>query len=123
MQYLQKVVQGRKTGVRLMGAQASFFLDLVDGCVCVVYLGNRWQQDALCRKTGRRRHCYVLDNDLLGNLGSWHSCGCYFDMYCTTDLCRTHGIVADHMMAMVFFFFLFLSPVVLSKLKFPDVSL
>ncbi len=33
------------------------------------------------KKAGRRRQCYALGNVLLGDLGSWHSCGCYFDTY------------------------------------------
>jgi len=41
------------------------------------------------KKASRRRQCDALGNVLLGNLGSCHSCGCYFD---TTHL----NIVADH---------------------------
>ena len=33
------------------------------------------------KKASRWRQCYALGNVLLGNLGSWHSCGGYSDMY------------------------------------------
>ncbi|KAK3570928.1 hypothetical protein QTP86_030463, partial [Hemibagrus guttatus] len=49
-------------------------------CVCAAYLGNTWHQDAL-REDGKQRQCHALGNVLLGNLGSCHPCGCYFDMY------------------------------------------
>ncbi len=52
--------------------------------VCSVYLGKRWHQDALWDKTSRWMQCGTLDDVLLGNPGSSHSCRCKFDMwYCT----------------------------------------
>ncbi|KAM6977734.1 LOW QUALITY PROTEIN: uncharacterized protein FYW47_002524 [Aplochiton taeniatus] len=33
------------------------------------------------KKASRQRSCDALGNVLLKNLGSWYSCGCYFDTY------------------------------------------
>lgn len=54
----------------------------VAGCMWVSYLKKRWHQGALMyvNKACRQRQCDVLGNVLVVNLGSCHSCRCYFDM-------------------------------------------
>lgn len=49
--------------------------------MCIAYLWNTWQQDALQGKTNWQRQFDALDNVLLGSLESCHRCECYFDTY------------------------------------------
>ncbi|XP_051512983.1 uncharacterized protein LOC127417191 isoform X1 [Myxocyprinus asiaticus] len=63
--------------------------DHVDGRVRVRHLPGE-EMAAGCTM-GRRQAGggSVMLNVLLGNLGSWHSCGCYFDTYqLPKDCCR-----------------------------------
>ncbi|KAK3543232.1 hypothetical protein QTP70_014109 [Hemibagrus guttatus] len=50
--------------------------------VCIAYLGNTWQQDLLWEEGNACNYGHACSgNVLLGNLGSCHPCGCYFDTY------------------------------------------
>ncbi len=43
------------------------------------------------KKVGWQRQCYALGNVLPGNLGFWHSNGCYFDTYhLPKNCCKPH---------------------------------
>ncbi len=69
-------------------------LDQVNGWVRVCFFtwekhGSRMHYG---NKTGQWRQCYALGIVLLGNLGTWHSCECYFDTYHLPpkNFCRPH---------------------------------
>ncbi len=54
-------------------------LDQVEGqCVCVICLGKRWQESAQWEE-GRLMEAVSCSAG--ENLGSWHSCECYFGKY------------------------------------------
>ncbi|KAK3566007.1 hypothetical protein QTP86_024194 [Hemibagrus guttatus] len=59
---------------------------------CMAYLGNTWHQDALWEedKLAEAVSCFGQCSNVLGNLGSYHPCGCYFDTY------HYLSIVTDH---------------------------
>ena len=57
----------------------SFYTMWMAGCMRVANLGNTSQGCIMGRS--RLRQCDALGSVLLGNLGSCHPCGCYFDMY------------------------------------------
>ncbi|KAK3575380.1 hypothetical protein QTP86_025787, partial [Hemibagrus guttatus] len=60
--------------------ESGFLLHHVDVRVCVsLTWGTHGARMHYGKKVSRRRQCPALGNVLLGNLGSCHPCGCYFD--------------------------------------------
>lgn len=60
----------------------------MDDCVCVpsrIHTSSTWGWNDTRMHYGKKacqqKQHDALGNVLLGNLGSWHSCGCYFDTY------------------------------------------
>ncbi|KAK3518097.1 hypothetical protein QTP70_033324, partial [Hemibagrus guttatus] len=52
----------------------------MDGCACAsLTWGTHGTRMHYGKKASRQRQCHALGNVLLGNLGSCHPCGCYFD--------------------------------------------
>lgn len=62
--------------------ESHFFFDIMwmAGCMCVTDLGKKLHQGVIWIK-GKLVEFNALSNVLLGNLGSYHSCECYFDTY------------------------------------------
>ncbi|KAK3520557.1 hypothetical protein QTP70_026490 [Hemibagrus guttatus] len=69
----------------------------VDGRVCAsLTWGTHGTRMHYGKKVSQRRQCHALGNVLLGNLGSCHPCGCYFDTYhlpkhCCSPCTPFHG--------------------------------
>ncbi|KAK3553071.1 hypothetical protein QTP86_031172 [Hemibagrus guttatus] len=60
--------------------ESRFLLNHVDGRVHVHRLPGEHVASG-CTMGSRRRQCHALGNVMLGNLGSCHPCGYYFDTY------------------------------------------
>ncbi len=76
---LASIVKGQILMARRLGQSISKTAALV-GCSQFPW-GTHGPRMHYGKKASWRRQCDVLGNVLLGNFGSCHSCGCYFDTY------------------------------------------